>query len=214
VRRWFILSLFLGAAGTLVGCSPPEVKVSGMTINMAKTTPGVSEDNPQGTRKSKGTTGDFEQTGEFRAHKATTGEVVFPIPYKEPPVVELKVKLGLHDVEVVESRTTGFKWKNNGKREFLDEPDMLFTAKGVPIPGQELKAFEQKGEFQAAPQATGSVTFPEPYKSTPHVELATKFGLHKIVITKTTATGFEWRSTQAKGFPDSEMSYTVRGVKK
>ena len=28
MRRWFLMSLFVGAAGALVGCSQPEIKVS------------------------------------------------------------------------------------------------------------------------------------------------------------------------------------------
>jgi hypothetical protein len=162
----------------------------------------------------KGTPGPFEQKGEFRAYRSTTGNVFFPIPYEKPPQVELKVKLGLHDVEIVDVKTTGFKWKNNGKREFLDEPDMLFTARGVPVAGQEQTPLTQKAEFKANSGATGEEKFAQAYAAPPHIEMAVKFGLHKVVITETTATGFKWRNEGKRGFVDNcDMTYTARGVK-
>lgn len=183
-----------------------EVKIGDGNLTL---TPGKTE-----TKGPRGTPGPFEQMGEFRALKATTGDVVFPIPYEKAPDVELKSKLGPHSVELVELKTTGFKWKNNGKRDFLDEPDMLFTARGVPIPGQDLKAFTQMAEFKADSGASGEVKFADAYAAPPHVELVTKFGLHKVVITETTPAGFRWTNHGKRGFVDNaDMSYTARGVK-
>jgi hypothetical protein len=166
------------------------------------------------TRGPQGTPGPFEQGGEFRAHRSTTGDVSFPIPYAKAPEVKLKSKLGPHDVEIVALKATGFRWKNNGKREFLDEPDMLFTAKGVPVAGRDLKPFVQTAPFQAKSGASGEVRFEHAYASPPHVELAAKFGLHKVVLTETTRTGFRWTNHGRRGFvDDADMTYAARGVK-
>jgi hypothetical protein len=229
VRRCVVLSLFLGAVLVLVGCSGGEIKVE---VKDAKVTAGKDKEDEgyewkdmgngvkvkvkKGTAGPKGTTGDFEQTGAFPTFKEATGEVYFPLPYKEAPAVELKPKFPQpHDVELVELKATGFKWQNKGKRKGVDEPTMVFTARGIPVPGQEQKPFEQTGDFKADSKASGVLTFPQAYAAPPHIELAAKFGIHDVVITKTTAEGFHWTNRGQRDFVDNaEVTYTARGVKK
>jgi len=72
----------------------------------------------------------FEQTGKFNTIIGKDGEVNFPIPYALAPGVELSGNpSGV--VIIVESRPTGFKWKNGGNIDFLHNGEVTWTAKGV-----------------------------------------------------------------------------------
>jgi hypothetical protein len=71
----------------------------------------------------------FEQTGTFFILEGETGAVGFPLPYAEPPAVEIsgdERKSAL----ITEITKSGFKWKGLG-RTVLMQPELKWTAKGV-----------------------------------------------------------------------------------
>ena len=69
-------------------------------------------------------------------------------------------------------------------------------------------------EFKVEPGKTGEVKYESAYASPPHVEIAAKLGLHKVIVTEVTATGFKWKNTGTDNFFDTkDMTYTARGVK-
>jgi hypothetical protein len=80
--------------------------------------------------KDAGAMQSFEQTGKFNTMVGKEGEVNFPIPYALAPNVELSGQLA-HVVIVVESRPTGFKWKNGGTEPSVHNGEVTWKAKGV-----------------------------------------------------------------------------------
>jgi hypothetical protein len=72
----------------------------------------------------------FEQTGTFNTIIGKDGEVNFPIPYALAPNIELSGQPS-GAVIVVESRPTGFKWKNAGDNAFFHNGQATWKAKGV-----------------------------------------------------------------------------------
>jgi hypothetical protein len=164
------------------------------------------------TRK-LGTSGPFEQTGKFLAEVSGTGEVFFPIPYAEPPDVELKKFAGIIHVKIVDLKTTGFKWQHTSKdKTFGSFEELTFVARGIPT-GPDQKPVEQAGEFKATLGAKGEEKFANPFVSPPHVELSVDIGLHEVMVAETTAEGFKWKNISTnKVFPDKNMKYTARGV--
>jgi hypothetical protein len=163
--------------------------------------------------KRLGTSGPFEQTGKFLAEVAGSGEVFFPIPYAEPPDVELKKFAGTIHVKIVDLKPTGFKWKHNSSdKTFGSFEELTFIAKGIPT-APDQKPVEQSGTFKATLGAKGEEKFAKPYASPPHVELSVDIGLHEVMITEATAEGFKWNNIGTnKVFPDKNMKYTARGV--
>ncbi len=72
----------------------------------------------------------FEQTGKFNTIVGKEGEVNFPIPYAVAPGVELSGSpSGV--VIIVESRPTGFKWKNGGDNAIFHNGEVTYIAKGI-----------------------------------------------------------------------------------
>jgi hypothetical protein len=72
----------------------------------------------------------FPQDGTFNTVVGKEGEVNFPIPYAVAPNVELSGNpSGV--VIVVESRPTGFKWKNTGDNAFAHNGSVTWKAKGI-----------------------------------------------------------------------------------
>jgi hypothetical protein len=163
--------------------------------------------------KRLGTPGPFEQTGKFLAEVGGTGQVYFPIPYAEPPDVELKRFAGPIHARIVDLRTTGFKWQHTSKdKTFGNGTEFTFVAKGIPM-AKDQTPFEQTGAFKATLGAKGEEKFEKPFASPPHVELSVEIGLHEVVITETTAQGFQWKNLGTnKAFPDKNMKYTAKGV--
>jgi hypothetical protein len=160
-----------------------------------------------------GTAGPFEQTGKFLAEVSGSGEVFFPVPYAEPPDVELKKFAGIIHVKIVDLKATGFKWQHTSKdRTFGNFEELTFIAKGIPT-GKDQKPEEQAGEFKATLGAKGEQKFAKPFASPPHVELSVDVGLHEVMVTETTAEGFKWNNISTnKLFPDKSLKYTARGV--
>jgi hypothetical protein len=72
----------------------------------------------------------FEQSGKFNTLVGKEGEVNFPVPYALAPNVELSGQPA-SVVIVVESRPTGFKWKNGGDNGFFHSGEVTWKAKGV-----------------------------------------------------------------------------------
>jgi hypothetical protein len=168
-----------------------------------------------GVTGSAGTTGPLEQKGVFTIEPGGSGRAYFPLPYARAPVVSVRGKIGnKRDVEVSEVTAAGFKCKNNEKDLFFGTRDLEFTAQGVPDEAQGSTPFEQKGAFQAPRKASGEVKFPVAYASPPNVELGVELGLHKVVITETTRTGFKWKDVSNEDFPfPYKMTWRARGVK-
>lgn len=163
--------------------------------------------------KQIGTPGPLHQTGEFVAQIGGTGEIYFPLPYAETPVIELKRFAGPLDMKITERTSTGFKWQQTGKDKQFGNPKMTFSANGIPKE-KDQTPFEQNGSFKAAPGASGEEKFAQAYASPPHIELSVKVGLHKVIITKTTATGFSWRNEGTDKFLDNrDMNYVAKGLK-
>ncbi len=164
-------------------------------------------------KKQIGTWGPFQQTGKFVAQIGGSGEIYFPLPYAETPVIELKRFAGPLDLKITERTSTGFKWQQTGKDKQFGNPEMTFIANGIPKE-KDQTPFEQSGSFKATPGASGEEKFPQAYASPPHIELSVKVGLHKVMITKTTATGFTWRNEGTdKFFDNRDMNYVAKGLK-
>ncbi len=73
----------------------------------------------------------FPQEGTFNTVAGLEGMVNFPIPYENAPNVELSGPANvLGVVVIVESRPTGFKWKNTGK-EGMHSGTLSWKAKGI-----------------------------------------------------------------------------------
>ena len=194
---------------------PPEPKEGAnvTTLKVARVDAETLTINGTKYTKQIGVWGPFLQTGKFVAEVGGTGEVYFPIPFAEPPVVSVKAFAGLTKLKVTDVTATGFKWQHTDKDKTFGNPEIIFTANGNPT-GTDQKPFEQSGTFKVKPKETGTVTFPQPYASPPHVELKVKLGLHKVRVTKTTATGFTWKNDGSDKFFDThDMDYTVKGVK-
>jgi hypothetical protein len=77
----------------------------------------------------------FPQDGTFNAVAGQEGEVAFPIPYATAPNVELSSAFANFGVPagvfIVESRPTGFKWKNVSKGLENDSRTLVWKAKGI-----------------------------------------------------------------------------------
>jgi hypothetical protein len=72
----------------------------------------------------------FPQDGTFNTVFGKEGEVNFPIPYAVAPNVELSGNPS-GKVIIVESRPTGFKWKNAGDNDFSHSGSVIWKARGV-----------------------------------------------------------------------------------
>ncbi len=70
----------------------------------------------------------LEQSGKFNSVIGEQGEVIFPLAYPAAPNVELS---GSSMTIVVESRPTGFKWKNTGK-DAAENKLITWKSKGLP----------------------------------------------------------------------------------
>jgi hypothetical protein len=71
----------------------------------------------------------FEQTGTFFILEGEAGAVGFPLPYAEPPAVEISGD-ERRSALITEITRSGFKWKCVGKTFFM-QPELKWTAKGV-----------------------------------------------------------------------------------
>jgi hypothetical protein len=72
----------------------------------------------------------FEQTGKFNTVMGKEGEVNFPMPYALAPNVELSGGPS-GGVIIVESRPTGFKWKNVGDNQVFHNGEVGWQTRGV-----------------------------------------------------------------------------------
>jgi hypothetical protein len=77
----------------------------------------------------------YPQDGTFNAVAGQEGEVAFPIPYATAPNVELSppfTNRGMPaGIFIVESRPTGFKWKNVSMGLLNDSGPLVWKAKGI-----------------------------------------------------------------------------------
>jgi hypothetical protein len=71
----------------------------------------------------------FEQTGTFFILEGEAGAVGFPLPYAEPPAIEIS-GTERSSALVTEITRSGFKWKCVGKTVFM-QPELKWAAKGV-----------------------------------------------------------------------------------
>ncbi len=130
-------------------------KVSGkwLSLTLEKVNPNmILNDNPfklnniqledftweaRGVRAAKGAVlmKTYPQDGSFNAVAGQEGEVAFPIPYATAPNVELSSPFANFGVPagvfIVESRPTGFKWKNVSKGTGNDSGPLVWKAKGI-----------------------------------------------------------------------------------
>lgn len=177
--------------------------------------PGGIQIKDAGDKVVKGTPGPLEQSGEFRAWHDSAADVSFPLPYAKTPEITLKSKLGPHNIEIIDVRTTGFTYKNNGKRDFLDDSDILFTAKGIPAAGNPEKPDVQTGDFKAEAGKTGEVKFAAAFANPPYMEIVQKGpGLLQVRITEITKDGFKWKNNGKDNFLHThDVTYTAKGKK-
>jgi hypothetical protein len=94
----------------------------------------VSGPNPKDTAPGKGAAPRpdlevFEQTGTFFMIEGEAGAVGFPLPYAEPPAVEISGNERTSAL-ITEITRSGFKWKCVGKTVLM-RPELKWTAKGV-----------------------------------------------------------------------------------
>lgn len=78
----------------------------------------------------------YEQTGTFLAATGQEGEVTFPIAYAGPPNIELvdgPKWQGRMPVVVVESKGSGFRWKNTGTESRLESGPVQWRSRGIPV---------------------------------------------------------------------------------
>jgi hypothetical protein len=71
----------------------------------------------------------LEQTGTFFMVEGEAGAVGFPLPYAEPPAVEISGEERTSAL-LNEITRSGFKWKCVGKTALM-RPELKWTAKGV-----------------------------------------------------------------------------------
>jgi hypothetical protein len=102
-----------------------------LTVRLAPPSPAqTSQDSPSG--KGAAPRPDlevFEQMGTFFMIEGEAGAVGFPLPYAEPPAVEISGD-ERRSALITEITRSGFKWKCVGKTVLM-RPELKWTAKGV-----------------------------------------------------------------------------------
>jgi serine/threonine protein kinase len=104
-RRWWpaaLLMILLAAVGYAAGFSTAKVLTqedlpATEVIAPTKASPMIP----------------YEQSGKFHTVSGQEGVINFPIPYRQPPNVELQMNLWNRTI-ITECTATGFKWRNTG----------------------------------------------------------------------------------------------------
>lgn len=72
------------------------------------------------------------------------------------------------------------------------------------------QVYMETGNFHTVQGQEGDVTFPEPYRRPPNVELTTS---SNTIVTNTTTNGFHWKNPGGSAFDNVDVTWTARGLK-
>jgi len=73
----------------------------------------------------------YEQSGRFNAIAGKEGLVRFPVPYQAVPNLELSHHPQLNKTFVTETKSWGFRWKNNGPDDLFNNGSIAWKARGM-----------------------------------------------------------------------------------